>query len=183
MTDFIVERRQDLEKLKAEIVKLESGPLDAKEAKALARKRKKVAEWDAFLASPPWPRFPELPDDIRERLIGEREELRFYISSHPLNHVQLPKSETTAHVREGRAGGWLSVSGVVSDADVATSRRGSLWARFTLEDLEGTCPAIAFGDVARDVVDGAVVTVRGVVETRDESPVLKVTNMKTLERW
>lgn len=145
-------------------------------------KRKREGKSGAFEAPAPWS-FPELPDTIRELLRGERETTSFYITSHPLDHIQLPKSDSTARVLEGVSGRWLSVSGVVSDSEVKTSRRGSLWARFTLEDLSGTCPVLAFGDAAKDVVDGGVVTVRGVVETRDESPVLKVTALRVLEEW
>ena len=181
IADLIVERRQDLDKLKEEIAKLEAeGP---EKAKALAGKRKKLAEWGAYTAPPPWLKAPELPDNIREVLIGEREELGFYSTSHPLDHTHLPKSDSTTDVRESGSGRWLSVSGVVSDSEVKMSRRGTAWARFRLEDLQGACPAIAFGDSAEGIVDGAVLTVRGVVESRDGGPVLKVTNLKTLERW
>jgi DNA polymerase III alpha subunit len=189
IADVAVERRQDLDKLKDEIAKLEAeGPA---KAKALAGKRKKLAEVGAYTAPPPWLLAPELPDTIRQVLTDERETLGQYVSGHPIEHLSInaPHSAEIISSRGAdenyvtRAGTWVELAGVICDAETRTTRRGNAMANFGLECLDGVVRCLSFSENAEQVANGWVVRAKGVIEDRESDRVVKVTKLQFVERW
>lgn len=109
-----------------------------------------------------------------------------YITGHPLDHLSpatLAGSASTRDVIDGEDGQWLTLVGVVFEADVRKTKSGNSMARFVLEDRDGTAPMIQFGAQADEIANGQVARIRGVVDSWGESSQLKVVNYEMLEQW
>ena len=127
-------------------------------------------------------------------LLGfEREMLGLYVSDHPLlgiEHVlavatdcsvaQLLSSADDAErgARGGRGEGQppVTVGGILSGVQRKVTRQGLPWAAATLEDLGGAIEVLFFpatyAGCAAQVVDDAIVVVKGRLDRREESPKL-----------
>ncbi|HEV2373951.1 MAG TPA: DNA polymerase III subunit alpha [Streptosporangiaceae bacterium] len=142
-----------------------------------------------------------VPDGEWEKstLLGfEREMLGLYVSDHPLlgvEHVlaaatdcsiaQLQGSAAEEPERNGngngRGGGRdgqpvVTVAGILSTVIRKVTRDGNPWAAATLEDLEGAIEVMFFpktyAECATQLADGAIVTVKGRLDRREDSPKL-----------
>ncbi len=115
-----------------------------------------------------------------ELLRAEKEMLGLYVSDHPLmgaeralrRLVECPISEL-ADLEDGVV---RTVAGVVTALQRKYTKRGELMATFVLEDLAATIevmvfpkPMVSFGEL---LVSDAIVTVRGRVDRRDDTPKL-----------
>jgi DNA polymerase-3 subunit alpha len=123
---------------------------------------------------------PELEFDKSERLRFEKEMLGLYISDHPLmgaeralqRHVECQVAE----LHDLDEGAVRTVAGVVTALARKYTKRGDLMATFVLEDLASAIEVMVFPKTMAQygelLAGDAIVTVRGRVDAREESPKL-----------
>jgi DNA polymerase-3 subunit alpha len=88
---------------------------------------------------------PPLPEwDSAVKLAFEREMLGLYVSDHPLSglaaDLKRAASHSTAALADAEAnpeGTWVEVAGLLGSLERKTTKKGTLWALATLEDLDG----------------------------------------------
>jgi DNA polymerase III subunit alpha len=113
-----------------------------------------------------------------EILEMEKEILGFYMSDHPLRpYESIIKRERhtdildLAEVEEDTN---VRIIGIITNAKRKKSKKGSMIARFTLEDLTGSCPVIAFGkayDPIEKYLDGEnIIVLEGRLEKQEGTP-------------
>jgi DNA polymerase-3 subunit alpha len=132
-------------------------------------------------------------------LAFEREMLGLYVSDHPLlgvEHVltaatdcsiaQLVGSaeeEPDRGPRGDRDTQVVTVGGILSGVQRKVTRQGSTWATATLEDLEGAIEVLFFpatyAQCLSQVIDDAIVVVRGRLDRREEVPKLVAMEVST----
>jgi DNA polymerase-3 subunit alpha len=143
-----------------------------------------------------------VPDGEWEKstlLAFEREMLGLYVSDHPLlgvEHVlaaatdcslaQLigsAEDEPDRGSRADRDGQVVTVGGILSGVQRKVTRQGSTWAAATLEDLEGAIEVLFFpatyAQCMSQVIDDAVVVVKGRLDRREEVPKLVAMEVST----
>jgi len=85
---------------------------------------------------------------LREKLVGEKEMLGFYVTGHPLDHYQDKIPELATHDSgslEGLAKGVeVALCGVITGIQRKRNREGKPWASFLLEDRTGALEALLF---------------------------------------
>jgi DNA polymerase III alpha subunit len=180
---------------------------------ALERHKQKLKGKAAvFTTAPSWLQAPELPDTMRDVLIGEREHLGMYVTSHPIQHLNLKAPHSALFVNDRgaderyvtKADTWVELAGVLVEVETKTTRRGSLMGFFGLEMLDGVVRCLCFGETAEGLENGWVVRAKGVIEdrayrasldgggrgwseapvhTRESDRVVKVTKLQFVERW
>jgi DNA polymerase-3 subunit alpha len=113
-------------------------------------------------------------------LAYEREMLGLYVSDHPLfgvehviaAHVDCPVSGLS----ELADGASVVVGGLLSSVTRKVTKQGNAWAAVQLEDLEGSVEVMFFPQTyllcATQLVEDAVVLIRGRVDKRDDTPKL-----------
>jgi DNA polymerase-3 subunit alpha len=113
-------------------------------------------------------------------LAYEREMLGLYVSDHPLfgvehiiaAHVDCPVSG----LAEKDDGASVVVGGLLSSVTRKVTKQGNAWAAVQLEDLEGSVEVMFFPQTyllaATQLVEDAVVLIRGRVDKRDDTPKL-----------
>jgi DNA polymerase-3 subunit alpha len=137
---------------------------------------------------------PDLPEwDSAVKLAFEREMLGLYVSDHPLSGMAEALAEASTHRTaslmdaEGVAdGAQVSVAGLLSGLQRKTTKKGSLWALATLEDLEGSIEVKffqkAYAQFAERLADDIVVVVSGRLSRSDNGGVsVFAQDMKRLE--
>ncbi|WP_020573445.1 DNA polymerase III subunit alpha [Actinopolymorpha alba] len=130
---------------------------------------------------------PQVPDigewDKQTLLAHEREMLGLYVSDHPLfgiEHVLANASDCTIGsllTDEERPDGTIvTVGGLITGITRKMTKRGDPWAIVTLEDLEGGIDVLFFPSTyqltALQLVEDAVVVVKGRLDRRDDVPQL-----------
>jgi len=136
----------------------------------------------------------------KQTLLGfEREMLGLYVSDHPLLGVEhilaaatdcslaqlvgSAEEEPDRAPRGDRDSQVVTVGGIVSGVQRKVTRQGSTWATATLEDLEGAIEVLFFpatyAQCMSQVVDDAVVVVRGRLDRREEVPKLVAMEVST----
>ncbi len=144
-----------------------------------------------------------VPDGEWEKptlLAFEREMLGLYVSDHPLlgvEHVlaavtdcslaQLVSSaeeeEPGRGSRTDRDGQIVTVGGILSGVQRKVTRQGNTWAAATLEDLDGAIEVLFFpatyAQCMSQVIDDAVVVVKGRLDRREEVPKLVAMDVST----
>jgi DNA polymerase-3 subunit alpha len=134
-------------------------------------------------------------------LAFEREMLGLYVSDHPLlgvEHVlaaatdcslaQLLGSadeEPDRSSRGDRDAQVVTVGGILSGVQRKVTRQGSTWAAATLEDLEGAIEVLFFpatyAQCMSQIIDDAIVVVRGRLDRREEVPKLVAMEVSTAD--
>jgi DNA polymerase III subunit alpha len=129
----------------------------------------------------------------------EREMLGLYVSDHPLlglEHVlaaatdcslaQLVGSaeeEPDRGARGDRDAQVVTVGGILSGVQRKVTRQGSTWATATLEDLEGAIEVLFFpatyAQCMSQIIDDAIIVVRGRLDRREEVPKLVAMEVST----
>ncbi len=133
-------------------------------------------------------------------LLGfEREMLGLYVSDHPLLGVEhilaaatdcsvaqlvgSAEDELDRGPRPDREAQVVTVGGILSAVQRKVTRQGSTWATATLEDLEGAIEVLFFpatyAQCMSQVVDDAIVIVRGRLDRREEVPKLVAMEVST----
>ncbi len=92
---------------------------------------------------------PDVPEwDEKTRLAHEKATLGFYVTGHPLassrDLLRDFGTHTSAALRETAGGTEVSVGGIITDLRRRKSKRGSWYASFHLEDLEGLVEVLVF---------------------------------------
>ena len=122
---------------------------------------------------------PTEPWSYEEKLKNEKEILGFYLSGHPLklyrDIVEYYTTTTSQTLVEQNLDTEVYTVAMIAETKSLTTKKGDQMAIVTLEDLEGTIPAVIFPDTYKDyhelVEDGSIVWVRGNVgqdRRRDE---------------
>jgi DNA polymerase III subunit alpha len=119
-------------------------------------------------------------------LAFEREMLGLYVSDHPLlgvEHILAAAADTSIAtlVSEPQDGGSVTVAGILSAVSRRVTKAGAPWARATLEDLEGSIEVLFFpatyAQVGLQVVEDALVVLKGRPQARDDSVELIVSDL------
>jgi DNA polymerase III subunit alpha len=116
--------------------------------------------------------------DKAQLLTFEREMLGLYVSDHPLygvEHVLTALADTTVSALQGEQaedGQNVTVAGILSSVSRRVNKAGAPWAQAVLEDLEGGVEVLFFpatyAQVGINVVEDAIVVVRGRVDKRED---------------
>ncbi len=107
----------------------------------------------------------------REKLLGEKEMLGFYVTGHPLDQYQDKVAELASHTSSNLEGltksTEVALCGVLTNIQRKRNRESKPWLAFQLEDREGALDAMVFTTnferLAPLVVEDQAVLVRGLV--------------------
>jgi DNA polymerase-3 subunit alpha len=122
--------------------------------------------------------YPELPEwTAKERLVGEREALGFYLTGHPLDRfAQDVERFATTHVgnlRREQHGSEVIIGGVICDfREVQTKSGRGPMAFFQLEDQYGRIEVVAFPKTYARIDEESGLTLAAVLERCGDEPVL-----------
>jgi DNA polymerase-3 subunit alpha len=124
----------------------------------------------------PLPAVPE--STLRDKLVGEKEMLGFYVTGHPLDQYQDKVRELASHTSgnlEGlEKGVEVALCGVITGVQRKRNREGKPWASMLLEDREGAVDALLFTTnferLAASLVEDQAVLVRGLVLPEENAP-------------
>ncbi len=113
-----------------------------------------------------------------EILEMEKEILGFYMSDHPLRPyetiINREAHTDLSDLKDMEEDSSVRVIGLITNAKRKKSKKGSMVARFTIEDLTGSCPVIAFGrfyDSVDKYLDGEnIVVLEGRLEKQEGTP-------------
>jgi DNA polymerase-3 subunit alpha len=127
--------------------------------------------------------------DKSQRLAFEKEMLGLYVSDHPLMGAQKALARhcdaSINDLRDLRDGELRIIGGVVTNLARKYTKRGDLMATFVLEDLEAAVEVMVFPKTmvehGHQLVDDAIVCVKGRLDTRDETPKLICMEVKRPE--
>jgi DNA polymerase III subunit alpha len=119
--------------------------------------------------------------DKQVKLGYEREMLGLYVSDHPLMGIEHVLSRAVdrsvaslADSEECPPGTTVTIGGLITGLQRKVTKRGDTWAIATVEDLEGAVEVMFFPATyqlyALQLVEDAVVVVRGRLDRRDDSP-------------
>ncbi|MFV0463205.1 MAG: DNA polymerase III subunit alpha [Nostocoides sp.] len=139
----------------------------------------------------PFAGLPEIPDlswEKSHQLTLEREMLGLYVSDHPLfgiEHILAQHSDTSMSALSGEDGkpdgAQVTIAGLVTNLQVKLNKRGERYAVAVIENLEGAVECFFFARtymaVYTNLVQDAVVSVRGRVSRRDDSVSIYVSDM------
>ena len=111
-------------------------------------------------------------------LAYEREMLGLYVSDHPLFGVEHLISQavdcSVSALSDRDDGSQITVGGILSSVTRKVTKKGDSWALVVLEDLEGAVEVMFFPAsyqaAATQLVEDAVVLVRGRLDKRDDVP-------------
>jgi DNA polymerase-3 subunit alpha len=126
----------------------------ALESGAAAQRDREIGQENLFgsgaAGAAPEPVLPEVPAwTDRQRLEYEKEVLGFYVTGHPLAAVtQMMRrfTDVTGSNAEGPDGREVRAGGLITSLRETRTRRGSLMAFATLEDLEGRFDLVIFSE-------------------------------------
>ena len=80
------------------------------------------------------------------------------------------------------SGQQVTLAGLITNVDRRVSKKGNPWAIVTIEDMESSIQCMFFGKVyeaaSTELIQDAVVQVRGQVEVRDETVSMRATEMQ-----
>jgi DNA polymerase III subunit alpha len=132
---------------------------------------------------------PELEFDKVQRLRFEKEMLGLYVSDHPLMGAEWAirrRSDCSlAELRDREDGAQVTVGGVVTSLARKFTKKGDAMAVFVLEDLQDSIEVMVFPRVMSEhgykLTDDTVVTVRGRVDHRDDTPKLMAQDITVVE--
>jgi DNA polymerase-3 subunit alpha len=124
----------------------------------------------------PLPTVPETTP--REKLVGEKEILGFYVTGHPLDQYLDKVRELATHSSgnlEGlEKGVEVALCGVITGVQRKRNREGKPWASMLLEDREGAVDALLFTTnfdrLAASLAEDQAVLVRGLVLPEENAP-------------
>ena len=123
---------------------------------------------------------PDIEFDKSARLRTEKEMLGLYVSDHPLLGAQRALKRlvecSVADLADLEEGAMRTVAGVVTSLARKHTKRGDLMATFLLEDLTDTVEVMVFpktmAHVGHLLESDAIVTVKGRLDARDDTPKL-----------
>jgi DNA polymerase-3 subunit alpha len=122
--------------------------------------------------------YPDLPEwTAKERLVGERDALGFYLTGHPLDRftqdVERFATTNVGHLRRDQHGSELIIGGVICDfREVQTKSGKGPMAFFQLEDQFGRVEVVAFPKTYARVDEASGLTIAQLLERCGDEPVL-----------
>ena len=128
--------------------------------------------------------------DKKDKLKFERDMLGLYVSDHPLSGMQAVlagmRERSIAHLIDRAptmpSGQQVTLAGLITNVDRRVSKKGNPWAIVTIEDMESSIQCMFFGKVyeaaSTELIQDAVVQVRGQVEVRAETVSMRATEMQ-----
>jgi DNA polymerase III subunit alpha len=131
-------------------------------------------------------RVPEGEWDKPVLLSFEREMLGLYVSDHPLHGVEsvlasVADTSIAAVLAEGGEPQTVTVAGILTGVNRRLTKTGAPWAQAVLEDLEGSIEVMFFpatyAQVAINVVEDAIVVIRGRTDSREDTVKLIVSDL------
>ena len=141
----------------------------------------------AASAAAPDRSLPEAADWPENQVLAfEKETLGFYVSSHPLaaheRTIRALATHSTADLRKAGAPGRVRVGGMIAAVQARFPKSGRntdrKYARFRLEDYEGTLDCIAFAEAydahREDIVSDRIGFLEGTLATDRDEPSLRV---------
>ncbi|HWT93680.1 MAG TPA: DNA polymerase III subunit alpha [Solirubrobacteraceae bacterium] len=126
-------------------------------------------------AAPANPPIPSEEYDKPELLQFEKESIGVFISAHPLKDVReamrVAVDAPLSDLPNWKDGDWVTAGGIITACKKIRTKKGDYMMFATLDDLEGTCEILVFGN-ALEQYQGAldvdqVITVRGRVDHKD----------------
>jgi len=157
-----------------QLVKAVGSALERGQARQADRERGQESLFgvEAVEADKPLPQADETIE--RNRLSYEKELLGCYVSGHPLAEYEPEISQLStitlapAKLEGPAANGLLRVAGVVTHVKHGLTKKKESYARFQLEDLEGSIEALAWPEVMRKsggaLSNGAILLVTGTLQ-------------------
>jgi DNA polymerase-3 subunit alpha len=123
---------------------------------------------------------PDMEFEKTERLRAEKEMLGLYVSDHPLMGAEAALRRlvecSIAELADLEDGSMRTVAGVVTGLQRKYTKRGDLMATFMLEDLAAAIEVMVFPKTMLNygemLAPDAIVTVKGRVDGRDDTPKL-----------
>jgi DNA polymerase-3 subunit alpha len=122
--------------------------------------------------------YPDLPEwTAKERLLGEREALGFYLTGHPLDRfvqdLERFATTTVGNLKRDQHGNEVIVGGIICDfREVQTKSGKGPMAFFQLEDQFGRVEVIAFPKTYAKLDETAGLTIAQIIERAGDEPVL-----------
>jgi len=122
---------------------------------------------------------PNVPDwTAKEKLIGEKETIGFYVTGHPLDEFRDKIADMATHdssrLEDLERNADVALCGLVSNIQRKRNKEGKLWASFQLQDhfgiAECMCFATAFEQIGHELVDDRPVLVRGLALPEENGP-------------
>ena len=132
---------------------------------------------------------PDMPEwDQAELLKYERALTGFYITAHPLSHledtVRRFSTATTKSLADSSDGKEVKLCGIINSVKTMMTKKGDRMAYFQLEDLHGLVEVIAFPDLYRTtgelIAPETVVQVVGTVDKAEKGTRLKGLRLELL---
>ncbi len=132
---------------------------------------------------------PDIEFDKTQRLRFEKEMLGLYVSDHPLMGVEASLRRRVdcgiGDVAEREDGAMLTLGGVVTGLTRKFTKKGDQMAVFVLEDLADSIEVMVFPRVMMDqgykLADDVIVTVKGRVDAREDTPKFMATDITVVE--
>ena len=142
-------------------------------------------------------KLPNVPDwDEHVRLANEKEILGFFISGHPLekyqDKLQSLKALTTRDLGEMKSSTGkdetIMTAGILTNIKVQKSKKGDMYARGMLEDMEGSVDMFVFPDAYRKLSEKVkweipILIKAGVRIEEGSNPTLAVSEIYSLEDY
>jgi DNA polymerase-3 subunit alpha len=122
---------------------------------------------------------PPLPDiPPREKLLGEKEMLGFYVTGHPLDQYEDKVRELATHSTENleglEKGVEVAICGVITTVQRKRNREGKPWASMLVEDRNGAIECLLFTTnydrLASMLAEDQAVMIRGLVLPEENAP-------------
>ncbi|HZT33286.1 MAG TPA: DNA polymerase III subunit alpha [Bryobacteraceae bacterium] len=122
---------------------------------------------------------PDLPDLTgKEKLLGEKEMLGFYVTGHPLDQYEDKVRELATHDTSNLEGlpksAEVALCGVLTGIQKRRNREQKPWASMSIEDRNGSVEAMVFTTnyerLASTLVEDQAVLVRGLVLPEESAP-------------
>ncbi|MFN7920001.1 MAG: DNA polymerase III subunit alpha [Bryobacteraceae bacterium] len=114
----------------------------------------------------------------KERLLGEKEMIGFYVTGHPLEDFREKVIDLATHdssTLEGLERGTdVAICGVITGIQRKRTKEGKPWALFQLEDLVGQADCLlfprAFEELGKELAEDKPVLVRGTAMPEENAP-------------
>lgn len=136
-------------------------------------------------------RIPEGEWDKKVLLQFEREMLGLYVSDHPLfglEHILSGAADMSIAAVQNEGAGepqTITLAGILSSVNRRVTKAGAPWANASLEDLDGTIEVMFFpatyAQVALNVVEDAIVAIKGRTDAREDTVKLIASELTILD--
>ncbi|RRD36056.1 DNA polymerase III subunit alpha [Leucobacter sp. OH2974_COT-288] len=155
-------------------------------------------DFDSLFADPAAPEtaidndIPELPEYTkRDKLAFERDMLGLYVSDHPLKGLEYALTKESSHTvgqlleAEKVDGETVTLAGLLTKVEHATSKAGKQYGKVLLEDFSGEMQVLfmgnSYGENAHKLAADQVVAIRGRLNQRDDGVAMHAYSVTTID--